>query len=343
MAYGKKETKNEYLALNEDLKAMCFRPYYLLYGTEEYLKLSYKKQFRAAFGGEEVMAYTFYDGAPDVQELIDLLNTIPFTFGENAGRLVIISGSEWFKKPAPEKLLTYLEDLEHYPDTAHLMFIESEIDKRSKLYKLVQKNGFACELGEQDHAQLSRWAARYLMVAGKKIRNSTMELFLGKTGTSMDNIASEMEKLIAYTGEREIIEDADVETICSQNVEDRVFDMVSEMGLGHTQKALQYYRDLVTLQEAPMRLLHLMRRNFNQLLLAREAMDRDMSAQEAAAYVGVSSWIYRKLSDQARQYTRQGIEDYIRRFYEYDEAIKSGNLTDQMAVELLLTMHDRKK
>lgn len=343
MAYGKKETKNEYLALNEDLKAMCFRPYYLLYGTEEYLKLSYKKQFRAAFGGEEGMAYTFYDGAPDVQELIDLLNTIPFTFGENAGRLVIISGSEWFKKPAPEKLLTYLEDLEHYPDTAHLMFIESEIDKRSKLYKLVQKNGFACELGEQDHAQLSRWAARYLMVAGKKIRNSTMELFLGKTGTSMDNIASEMEKLIAYTGEREIIEDADVETICSQNVEDRVFDMVSEMGLGHTQKALQYYRDLVTLQEAPMRLLHLMRRNFNQLLLTREAMDRDMSAQEAAAYVGVSSWIYRKLSDQARQYTRQGIEDYIRRFYEYDEAIKSGNLTDQMAVELLLTMHDRKK
>ena len=343
MAYGKKETKNEYLALNEDLKAMCFRPYYLLYGTEEYLKLSYKKQFRAAFGGEEGMAYTFYDGAPDVQELIDLLNTIPFTFGENAGRLVIISGSEWFKKPAPEKLLTYLEDLKHYPDTAHLMFIESEIDKRSKLYKLVQKNGFACELGEQDHAQLSRWAARYLMVAGKKIRNSTMELFLGKTGTSMDNIASEMEKLIAYTGEREIIEDADVETICSQNVEDRVFDMVSEMGLGHTQKALQYYRDLMTLQEAPMRLLHLMRRNFNQLLLAREAMDRDMSAQEAAAYVGVSSWIYRKLSDQARQYTRQGIEDYIRRFYEYDEAIKSGNLTDQMAVELLLTMHDRKK
>lgn len=337
MAYGKKEATSEYLALNEDLKSGHFRPYYLLYGSEEYLKLSYKKQFRAAFGGEEGMAYTFYEGAPDVQELMDLLNTIPFTFGDNDGRLVIISGSEWFKKTAPEKLIQYLEDIDHYPETAHLMFIEDEIDKRSKLYKLVQKHGFACELGEQSRAQLSRWAARYLMNAGKKIRNSTMELFLDKTGTSMDNIASEMEKLIAYTGEREVIEDEDVETICSQNVEDRVFDMVSEMGLGHTKKALQYYRDLLTLQEAPMRLLHLMRRNFNQLLLTREAMDRDMSAQEAAAYVGVSSWIYRKLTDQARQYSRHGIEEYIHRFYEYDEAIKSGNLSDQMAVELLLT------
>ncbi|HBP24929.1 MAG TPA: hypothetical protein DD632_05950, partial [Oribacterium sp.] len=110
MAYGKKETTSEYLALNEDLKSGHFRPYYLLYGSEEYLKLSYKKQFRAAFGGEEGMAYTFYEGAPDVQELMDLLNTIPFTFGDNDGRLVIISGSEWFKKTAPEKLIQYLED-----------------------------------------------------------------------------------------------------------------------------------------------------------------------------------------------------------------------------------------
>ena len=32
MAYGKKESKTEYLALNEDLKALRFRPCYLLYG-----------------------------------------------------------------------------------------------------------------------------------------------------------------------------------------------------------------------------------------------------------------------------------------------------------------------
>lgn len=338
MAYGKKESNTEYLALNEDLKNRSFRPYYLLYGAEEYLKLFYKKAFRTAFGGEDGMAYSFYDGAPDVQELIDLLNTIPFSFGDNAGRLVIVSGSGWFKKQVPDRLYDFLEDIKHYPDTAHLMFIEPEADKRSRLYKLVKKNGFACELAEQEPAQLGRWAGRYLKSAGKNIRQSTMELLLQKTGSSMDNIVSEMEKLIAYTGTREIIEDSDIEAICSQNVEERVFDMITEMGLGHTAKALQYYRDLLALQEAPMRILALMRRSFNQLLLTREAMNKDMSVQEGAAYVGVSGpWIYRKLTDQARQYSMHGIEHYIRRLYDYDEAIKSGNLTDRMAVELLLT------
>lgn len=338
MAYGKNDNNNEYLKLGDDLKSGDFKPYYLLYGEEEYLKLSYKKAFRKAFGGEEGMAYTFFDGAPDVDELIDILNTIPFTFGDNAGRLVIVSDSQWFKKTPPEKIVKYLEDIEHYPETAHLMFIESTADKRSKLYKIMQKNGFACEMGAQDQAQLSRWAARYLTSAGKKIRSSTMELILSKTGTSMDNIASELEKLIAYTGEREIIEDEDVEMICSQNIEDRVFDMITEMSLGNTEKALKYYGDLLTLQESPMKILSLMRRNFNQLLLTKESVTRGLSGQEAAKFVNVSPWILGKLQNQAKHYTLESIEEYISRALDYDEAIKSGNMSDRMAVELLLTV-----
>lgn len=338
MAFGKKENENEYLKLGDDLKSGDFKPCYLIYGEEEYLKLSYKKAFRKAFGGDEGMAYTYYDGAPDVDELIDLLNTIPFTFGDNAGRLVIVGDSQWFKKAPPEKLLKFLEDMEHYPDTAHLMFIEKDVDKRGKLFKLIQKNGFACEMGMQNQGQLMRWAARYLANAGKKIRNSTMELILSKSGDSMDNIASELEKLIAYTGDRDVIEDEDVEAICSQNVEDRVFDMITEMSLGNTERALKFYGDLLTLQEAPMKILSLMRRNFNQLLLTKESVTKGMSGQEAAKYVNVSPWILGKLQNQAKHYSLEGIEDYIKRCLEYDEAIKSGNLSDRMAVELLLTV-----
>ncbi len=331
-SYQKKnEEKTRYLELNNDLKSGNYRPVYLLYGTEEYLKSSYKKMFRRAIGGEDGMNYQVFDGAPDLDTLIDALETMPF-FAEH--RLVLISGSGWFKRTPPERLLTYLPKL---PVSSHLMFIEEEIDKRNKLYKLVSSQGFACELGEQDEKQLSAWAARYLMKAGKKIRASTMESFLRKTGSSMDNILSEMEKLIAYTGEREVIEDADVETICTQNVEDRVFDMITELSLGNTERAMRCYRDLLQRQEAPMKLLALMRRNFNQLLLAKECLQKGVSRQESAAYVGVSPWAAAKLLEQAKHYTRESLLRYIRRCLDYDTAIKSGNLSDRMAVELLLT------
>lgn len=328
---SKKEEKTRYLELNNDLKSGNYRPMYLLYGSEEYLKTSYKRMFRQAIGGEDGMNYQLFEGMPDVDSLIDALETMPF-FAEH--RLVLISGSGLFKKTPPERLLTYLPKM---PGSSHLMFIENEVDKRNKLYKLVSTAGFACELGEQDEKQLAAWAARYLMKAGKKIRGSTMEQLLRKTGSSMDNILSELEKLIAYTGSREVIEDEDLEAICTENVEDRVFDMITELSLGNTERAMACYRDLLFLQEAPMKLLALMRRNFNQLLLAKECLQKGVSRQESAAYIGVSPWAAGKLLEQAKHYTRESLQSYIRRCLDYDTGIKSGNLSDRMAVELLLT------
>lgn len=88
-----------------------------------------------------------------------------------------------------------------------------------------------------------------------------------------------------------------------------------------------------------MKLLALMRRNFNQLLLAKDCLQRGVSRQESAAYIGVSPWAAGKLLEQAKHYTRESLQSYIRRCLDYDTGIKSGNLSDRMAVELLLVIH----
>ena len=343
MAYNTRQQNNaDYHQLNEDLRSGSIRPCYLLFGTEEYLKLSYKKRFRQLYGGDDGMAYTAYEGAPDIDGLLDTLNTVPFTLKPELGRLVIVSDSGWFTKSPPERVLSFIEDQKHYPDFSHLMFIEKETDKRSRLYKLLSKMGTAYELSAQDPVQLSQWAARYLGTAGKKIRENTMARFIGTVGQDMNKLSQEMEKLIAYTGSRDVITEQDIEVICSQNIEDRVFDMIAEMSAGHREKALRLYRDLVILQEAPMKILSLMRRNFNQLLLTKEAAMKELGSQEGAAYAGMSPWVYRRLLDQTRGYSVRELEGYIGECLKLDEMIKSGNITDRMAVELLLSMHVEK-
>lgn len=317
--------------LNQDLKAHSFKRVYLLYGEEEYLKTSYKKRFREAICGDDTMNYNYFEGKFDLNELISQLDTMPF-FGER--RLVVVQDSGFFKGSAPEELLTYLPNM---PDTSCLVFVEREADKRGKLYKLIGTLGYACNLKAQDAETLGKWAAQYLARADKKIRSSTMHLFLEKTGTSMENILSELEKLIAYTGERAVIEDADVEAICSAQAESKVFDMITQVSLGNRARALQLYEDLLTLREPPMRILYLIGRNYNQILQAKELMLQGKSKAELGAAVGVPVWAAGKLMEQARHYTVEGARAYVRKCLEYDEAIKTGNLSDRLAVELLLT------
>ena len=81
--------------INEDIKNGTFKPVYLLYGEEAFLKQSYKKKLRAAISGDDTMNYNYFEGKGlDVNELISLADTMPF-FSER--RLILIEDSGFFK------------------------------------------------------------------------------------------------------------------------------------------------------------------------------------------------------------------------------------------------------
>ena len=58
---------------------------------------------------------------------------------------------------------------------------------------------------------------------GKKITQKDMELFLSKTGTDMGNIERELEKLLCYTMDREIITAQDIENVCTTQITNHNF------------------------------------------------------------------------------------------------------------------------
>lgn len=317
--------------LNEDLKNGSFACMYLLYGEEDYLRLHYKKRFRERICGEDTLNYNEFSDKVEVTELISQLQTLPFFA---ARRLVVVDGSAFSRSRVPEQLLDFLPQL---PESTCLLWLDESVDKRSALYKRFKEGGYVCELKRQDAQTLSRWGAQYLARAGKKIRGSTMELLVELCGTQMSYLASELEKLIAYTGEREVVEDGDVRAICSAQAESRVFEMITQLSLGHREAALRLYQDLLELREPPMRILFLLGRNYRQLLQARELLQEGRGRSELATALSLSPWAAGKLMEQARGYSPEALRARFRRCLEMDEAIKTGQLSDRMAVELLLT------
>ena len=252
--------------LNQDIKEHTFRPVYLIFGEETFLRNSYKNRLRDAVAGEDTMNTAVFEGKGlDVQELVRLADTMPF-FAER--RLILVENSGFFKS-APDILVQYLPSM---PDTTCLVFVESEVDKRSRLYKKVRELGHAAEMGKQDGASLARWAGGILAKEGKKITGRTMEHFLEMTGDDMENIRMELEKLVSYTLGREVITDQDVEAVCTVRVTSRIFEMIAAISSRQTRKAMDLYEDLLTLKEPPMRILFLIARQFNQILQDRKSV-----------------------------------------------------------------------
>lgn len=316
--------------LNQDIKNHDFKRVYLLFGDEPYLVSNYKKKLREAIAGDDTMNFNYFEGKnPDVREIISLADTMPF-FAER--RLILIDGSGFFKS-APEELVNYLPDM---PDTVCLIFCESEVDKRNKLYKKVKDLGYVAELKKQDSDQLMRWAAGILGKDGKKITKQVMEYFLERTGDDMENIRTELEKLICYTMGRDVITKEDVDAVGTVHVTNRIFEMVSAIVAGNTRKALDLYEDLLTLKEPPMRILFLIARQFNQLLQVKELLAAGMGKGDIASKIKVPPFAAGKLITQAKAFTREQILDYVELCVESEEAVKTGRMADRMAVELLI-------
>ena len=316
--------------INEDIKNGTFKPVYLLYGEEAFLKQSYKKKLRAAISGDDTMNYNYFEGKGlDMNELISLADTMPF-FSER--RLILIEDSGFFKTSS-EALAEYLPTM---PDTTCIVFVEEAVDKRNKLYKKVKDLGHIAEMKRQDSAQLARWAATILAQNGRKITPSTMNLFLERVGDDMENIRMEQEKLVCYTMGRDVITKEDVDAVGTVHVTSRVFDMVAAIVAGNTKKAMDLYEDLLTLKEPPMRILFLIARQFNQLLQIKEltAAGKDKGAMASA--LKVPPFAVGKLTAQARAFTRDQILSWVTLCVETEEAVKTGRLSDRLAVELLI-------
>lgn len=317
--------------INEDIKSGQYKKVYLLYGEESFLKQSYKKKLKEAVAGDDTMNYNYFEGKGlDVNELISLSDTMPF-FSDK--RLIIIEDSGFFKTSS-EALADYLPMI---PDTTCIVFVEDAVDKRNRLFKKVKELGHAAEMKRQDSAQLARWAGTILAQNGRKITGSTMNLFLERTGDDMENIRMELEKLISYTMGSDVVTTEDVEAVTTVQVTNKIFDMVNAIVARKTRLAMDLYEDLLTLKEPPMRILFLIARQFNQLLLVKEMTAKGTDRGTIASKLKIPPFVAGKVSAQAGAFTREQILSYVKGCVEAEEAVKTGKMNDRMAVELLIT------
>ena len=184
--------------IDEAIKNGKFRQIYLFCGEEAYLKKQYRDKLKNAMvAADDNMNYSAFEGKNiNPKELIDLAETLPF-FAER--RLILIENSGMFKNAAEE----FAEYLKTIPDTTHFLFVEEDIDKRSKMYKTVKNTGSIIEFTRQNQDILVRWISGRIKRENKNISTQAMQLFLSMTGDDMENIDKELEKLICYCLEKD--------------------------------------------------------------------------------------------------------------------------------------------
>lgn len=320
--------------LLEDIKNGHFKNVYLLTGEEVYLRSQYRKKLREALlDPEDTMNGAVFEGKGiSPGEVIDLAETMPF-FAER--RVIEILDSGFFKHASLE-LSDYITRI---PQSTCIIFNEAEVDKRGKLYKAVKKVGRVVEFKRQDEKTLARWVLGILKREGKSIKEGTLYVFLGRTGSDMEHISKELEKLVCYTMGRKEITDEDVEMVCIDQAENRIFDMVQAITEQNQKKALELYTDLLAMKEPPMRILYLITRQFHQLMMLKSLAGRISDRTELAKMAGIPPFALGKYQTLCKRFTKEQLRGAVEDCVETEERVKTGQMGEQLSVELLIVKY----
>jgi DNA polymerase-3 subunit delta len=219
------------------------------------------------------------------------------------------------------------------PKTTCLV-LESEDD--SVLDKYPEFNGRVSVkvFGELKGQSLLSWASGFVSsVSGKTIDKDAVFLLSELKGNLPIDLAGELEKLIAFVGERKSIKASDVEELVGRSVEASAFDIGWQIGRRDAASALRLVSDLMRSGKRPHEIVGVISWHLNRLLKALELRGNGRCDNDITAELGIRWKDTDAFFGQMKAFDINGVRSKIKALLAADLDIKRSRYDQGLVLE----------
>lgn len=333
------KSKNGKAKLIRDLKDGTFAPLYLIYGEESYLKEYYLKQLRErvidpAFADFNLVELEGKGLTPE--QLSEAIDSYP---AMSEKKLVVVTDFDLFKPPAgfADQLPGLLGDL---PDYLCLVFyfdvLEGKPDKRTKLYKQLDKTACFADFSRMEERELVAWIERRAKALDRFIAPDDAAYLIFLCGNDMTNLAGEISKAAAHstTGE---IKRYNIDAVCSPVLDAVVFDLTDAITAGKFDRAVGLVGELIAQKNNEVMIFTTIARHIQRLYAAKLCAEARAGEKQLMEMIGSKSPYYaRQLQNAARRVSLCWLRRAASICGETDAALKGSAVDRQKQIELAL-------
>ncbi len=336
---AKKKSSDALIDLKKQIKDGNLAPLYIFCGEEAFLRDMYVRRVKDAVpdGGFPEFNHIKLEGKDiPFSEYDDAWETFPMMTDR---KLIHIKNSDIFSLKRnekgengatnDEKKEFWTEKFKRISDDTVVIFDETNVDKRSALYKAAAKAGKVIEFNYLSEADLVTWVIKQCLDAKKKISKENAYYLITLCDPGLGNINNELKKLLEYC-DTEILR-SDIERVVSKSLQVIVFELTDAILAGNAAGAMSTLTDLKTIKESPFTMMYLMLSNFEKLL--RTKLMQGASRSEIMSALGVAPFIANKYIESAQAFSVESLKWMVRRVAEIDLEIKEGRVDEWTALE----------
>jgi len=276
--------------------------------------------------------------------LKDAMGTLPL-LGQR--RLVIIKNFHNFKDRGTASTLSrYLDNPD--PSTV-IVFTAAASDKRTRDKTLAaaldQRKAFnksllqraqVVELKKLDARQAVTWLSKRAESGGKTMEKDAARYLVTHAGTNLWTLQNELEKAIAYTGDREKITRQDLLALVGDIHTDSIFDLTDAVGERDLDKALGIMKNILAHGATHLSVLGMLARQFRLIWQAQSLAQSGIPSSGMPRSLGVHPFVMKKLVSQSRKFTERELASCFKKMSALDRRWKRMDTRPGLLLENLL-------
>ena len=321
--------------LDKQIMSNNIKNMYFFYGPEQFLlenKIASIKKKIVSPDLEEFNYIKIDSSKVSADEIIEALQSVPVMSDR---KLVVVKNSRIFENSKSKDFSRICEELSELPDYLCVIFVEKELNK-NKEKNLSGFKGNVIKFDLLQQSQFELWLEKMFDEQGKNILMRDIKEISQRCGLSMASAYNEINKLIAFVGERNQITSDDVDRVVSRTIEARIFEIIDGISLKRTTKTLEEIRMLEVSGENASMVMTLISTRISELLMVKHLLSERFSASEIEGYFEPKrpSFVVKKLIDQSKKFEEGYLRKMALKGLEYTSDVRSGLLDKWIAVEM---------
>jgi DNA polymerase-3 subunit delta len=302
-------------------------------GEEDFLKEEAWRKIALLLVPENLRSFNLdflYGSETSPDQIFSKVSTAPVNAKK---RVVILFDLHKLSDFSKEMLLKFLPKL---PSSTCLILLSPKLDaraKKTKFYTALEKLTTTVELSRMSDNQIQTWITDRIKERGKRIEENAVRILQDLVGNNLGDLATEIDKLIIYVGEKNVITSTDGELVAGLSRTHTVFQLMDSVGERDCKTALQILRNLVLSGEKPGGMIYWLTEHLERLIQTKEFSG---SPSSLASYLKVQPFLVPKYQKQAPNFSIEELEKGLILLYQTDVDLKSNLMPDKLLMELLV-------
>ena len=289
-----------------------------------------KDKFISASLGDTNLA--ILDGATiSYDEIARQILAMPFL---SKSRLVIVNNLFGAKKESLEKIIDFLPKVPK--STVLVVAQEGNPDRRTSLYKKLNKPGVSQEFKLLETDQLRRWINREVENLRGNIDSAAISKLIEYVGSDLWRMANEIGKLTAYSKQ---LTAENVELLVQPQIQSNIFTLMDAIAAKNTKATIRELYRLYGEGKAEAYILSMIVLQYRNLLIIKDLSDRaggQINSYTIAKQAGLHPFVAQKNLALVGKYELSDLKKIYQTLSEFDTAIKTGKMESRVALELLV-------